>query len=99
MSFDVSGFDWAPEEILPTESQIGENHLMLIELILNEKSKGYGLNYDQKNVLESYLNSKGIIFSNQKTSGGNIKFVSDETDQLYYCIEKISNTTYYAYTF
>lgn len=92
-------FEWKPEEILPTESKIGENHMALIELILNESKKGYGLNYDKKQVLESYLNSKGIIFSNQKTTGGNLKFVSDETRELYYCIEKISDTLYYAYTF
>ena len=92
-------FMWEPEEILPTESEIGENHLTLIELILNEKNKGYGLNYDKKQVLESYLNSKGYIFSNQKTTGGNIKFVSDETNQLYYCIEKVNGTLYNAYTF
>lgn len=92
-------FAWAPEEILPTESELGKNHLALIELILNENNKGYGLNYDKKQVLESYLNSKGIIFSNQKTTGGNMKFVSDETRALYYCVEKITDTMYYAYTF
>ncbi|MBR7142146.1 MAG: hypothetical protein IKD06_01255 [Clostridia bacterium] len=95
----LSQFVWAPEEILPTESTIGENHLALIGLMLNESEKGYGLNYDSKHVLESYLNGKGIIFSNQKTTGGNLKFVSDETEQLYYCIQKISDTLYYAYTF
>lgn len=95
----LSDFEWKPEQILPTESELGKNHLALIELILNESNKGYGLNYDNKHVLESYLNSNGIIFSNQKTSGGNLKFVSDETDQLYYCVEKVNDTTYYAYTF
>ena len=92
-------FEWKPEEILPTESKIGENHMALIELILNENNKGYGLNYDKKQVLESYLNSVGIIFSNQKTTKGNMKFVSDETKALYYCVEKITDTMYYAYTF
>lgn len=99
LNVSLSEFVWKPEEILPTDSVIGENHLALIELILNENEKGYGLNYDKKNVLESYLNSEGIVLSNQKTSGGNIKFVSDETSQLYYIVEKISNTLYYAYTF
>jgi len=99
MSITLSEFLWKPDEILPTESEIGENHLALIELILNENEKGYGLNYDNKNVLEGYLNRYGVVFSNQKTSGGNLKFVSDETDQLYYSIEKISDTLYYAYTF
>jgi len=99
LSVSLSEFEWKPEEILPTESEIGENHLALIELILNENNKGYGLNYDNKHVLEEYLEKYGFIFANQKVSGGNLKFVSDETDQLYYCIEKISNTMYYAYTF
>ena len=99
MGVTLSEFVWKPAEILPTESEIGENHLALIELILNERDKGYGLNYDRKNVLEGYLNRYGVVFSNQKTSGGNLKFVSDETNQLYYCIEKVSDTLYYAYTF
>lgn len=95
----LSEFVWEPEEILPTESELGENHLALIELVLNENKKGYGLNYDSKNVLEGYLDRYGVVFSNQKTSGGNLKFVSDETAQLYYCVEKVSDTMYYAYTF
>ena len=99
MGITLSEFVWKPVEILPTESEIGENHLALIELILNENKKGYGLNYDKKNVLEGYLNRYGVVFSNQKTSGGNLKFVSDETNQLYYCVEKVSDTVYYAYTF
>ena len=99
MGITLSEFVWKPVEILPTESEIGENHLALIELILNENEKGYGLNYDKKNVLEGYLNRYGVVFSNQKTSGGNLKFVSDETNQLYYCVEKVSDTLYYAYTF
>ena len=73
--------------------------MALIELILNESKKGYGLNYDNKHVLEGYLDRYGLVFSNQKVSGGNLKFVSDETNQLYYCVEKISDTMYYAYTF
>ncbi len=99
MSVALSEFEWKPDEILPTESEIGENHLALIELILNENQKGYGLNYDNKQVLEKYLENYGIVFSNQKVTGGNIKFVSDETNQLYYCVEKITDTMYYAYTF
>ena len=98
-SVSLSDFEWKPAEILPTESEIGENHLALIELILNENNKGYGLNYDNKHVLEGYLDKYGLVFSNQKVSGGNLKFVSDETNQLYYCVEKISDTMYYAYTF
>ena len=99
LSVSLSEFEWKPDEILPTESEIGENHLALIELILNENKKGYGLNYDNKHVLEEYLENHRIIFSNQKVTGGNLKFVSDETNQLYYCVEKISDTMYYAYTF
>lgn len=99
LKVSLSEFEWKPDEILPTESEIGENHLALIELILNENQKGYGLNYDNKHVLEGYLDKDGIVFSNQKVTGGNLKFVSDETNQLYYCVEKISDTMYYAYTF
>ena len=43
VNVSLDEFIWEPEEILPTDSEIGENHLSLIELILNERNKGYGL--------------------------------------------------------
>ncbi len=102
----LSVFDYPPEEILPggelEEAPLGENHFSLIDLILNEKQKGYGLNIDDDVVLHKYLNSDGTVYSNQKISGGNLKFILDpknNTHGLYYCLEKITDTEYYAYTF
>jgi hypothetical protein len=43
-----------------------------------------------------------MLFSNQKISGGNLKFILDpknNTHKLYYVIEKSSDTLYYIYTF
>ena len=102
----ISVFEYAPEEILPggesQEAELGQNHLLLIDLILNERDKGYGLNYSNNGILHKYLNSQGVVYSNQKVSGGNLKFILDpknNTHNLYYCLEKISNTEYYIYTF
>lgn len=106
MGFDLSVFEYTPEEVLPggdiVDSEIGENHLALIDLILNEKDKGYGLNISNNVVLNKYIKNQGVAYSNQKVSGGNLKFILDpknNTHGLYYCVEKVSDTLYYAYTF
>lgn len=102
----VSPFEYPPEEILPggemEEAELGQNHFALIDLILNESNKGYGLNYNNNVVLHQYLKKQAVVYSNQKVSGGNLKFILDpknNTHGLYYCIEKVSETEYYAYTF
>ena len=106
VSVSLNEFYFAPEQVLPggdaVESEIGENHLWLIELILNENDKNYGLNYAPNGVLHSYLKKEGVVFCNQKTTGGNLKFILDtkyDTHKLYYCLEKKSDTEYYCYTF
>ena len=53
-------------------------------------------------MIHQYLKNNRVVFSNQKTSGGNLKHILDpanNTHGLYYCVEKISNTEYYCYTF
>ena len=106
ISISLGEFEFAPEQILPggdvVDSELGENHLWLIDLILNENGKDYGLNYAPNGVLHSYLKNEGVVFCNQKTSGGNLKFILDtkyNTHKLYYCLEKKSDTEYYCYTF
>lgn len=102
----MSIFDYAPEEILPggeiVESELGDNHYVLIDLILNENNKGYGLNISNNVVIHKYLKDVPVVYSNQKVSGGNLKFILDpqnNTHGLYYCVEKVTNTEYYCYTF
>ena len=46
---DMGMFSYAPEQVMPGDkesSELGENHLDLIQIILNEKS--YGLNATKK---------------------------------------------------
>lgn len=102
----LSVFDYPPEEVLPggsnEQAPIGGNHLALIDLILNEDKKGYGLNINNNVILHKYLKNEPVVYSNQKVSGGNLKFILDpknNTHGLYYCIEKVTDTLYYAYTF
>ncbi len=102
----ASLFEYKPEEILPggdsEKPEIGQNHLALIDLILNERDKGYGLNINNNVVLHRYLRNDGVVYSNQKVTGGNLKFIldpSNNTHGLYYCVEYVSSTLYYAYTF
>ena len=106
MGVNISVFDYTPEEILPGGDveipDIGQNHHVLIDLILNESNKGYGLNYSDNVVLHKYVERQGVAYSNQKVSGGNLKFILDpknNTHGLYYCVEWVSETQYYAYTF
>ena len=105
---NIEEFQFHAEDILPggndenIEVPIGGNHLVLIDLILNENEKGYGLNINDNVVLHRYLERQPVVFSNQKVSGGNLKFILDpqnNTHGLYYNIEKITDTLYYCYTF
>ena len=104
----LSVFDYPPEQILPggdtEQATPGENHHKLIDLILNEAKKGYGLNIGSNVLLHSLLKKDKYVYSNQKVSGGNLKFIIDpknafDTFGLYYSLEKVSDTLYYCYTF
>jgi len=106
MNISLSVFEYPPEEILPggdkEEAELGENHFALIDLILNENDKKYGINYNTNGVIHSYVDRQETVYSNQKVSGGNLKFILDpqyNTYGLYYCVQKVSDTLYYAYTF
>lgn len=102
----ISVFEYTPEEILPggdeIDEEIGQNHFALIDIILNEKDKSYGLNINNNALLHEYLRDDGFVYSNQKVQGGNLKFILDaknNTHGLYYCLQRVSNTLYYCYTF
>ena len=101
-------FEYAPEEVLPggsesnQEVELGGNHFALIDLILNEKDKGYGLNINNSVIIHQYLKKQSVVYSNQKVSGGNLKFILDpknNTHGLYYCVQKVTDTEYNVYTF
>ena len=92
-------FEFAPEQILPggevEDAELGESHFKLIDLILNEDDKGYGLNINDNVLIHRYLERERVVYSNQKISGGNLKHILDpqnNTHGLYYCVEKISDT-------
>lgn len=105
-SVSLGFFEFAPEEILPgggmVETPLGGDHFTLVDLILNENDKGYGLNINNNVLIHQYLRTKSVIYSNQKVSSGNLKFIIDpgnNTHGLYYCIEKVTDTEYHCYTF
>ena len=106
IGINLGVFDYTADEILPggdeVEAPMGENHHWLIELILNENEKGYGINIGKKSVLIQYMNRDGEVHCNQKVSGGHLKFILDvknDTHGLYYAVEKVSDVLIYAYTF
>ena len=77
----LSVFDYPPEEILPggemEDAELGGDHFALIDIILNEKDKSYGLNINNNVLLHQYLRKQKVVYSNQKVSGGNLKFILD----------------------
>ena len=101
---DMGMFSYAPEQVMPGDeesSELGENHLDLIQIILNEKS--YGLNATKKPIIHDYLEEVGdVVYCSQHTTGGNLKHLmidsSSETERLYFVITKISDTEYHTFT-
>ena len=82
----LSVFEYPPEEILPGgsentgEVELGENHFAVIELIVNGAGNGYSLN-SSNSLLHELLEKVPAIYSNQKTSGGNLKFIFGSSEQ------------------
>lgn len=103
-------FDYAPEEVLPGDDgegggtgtvTPGENHLGLLELVLNEDSN-FGLNLGNKSVIYTNLKSRKVLFCNQSGSGKNLKHLLNHeynTYGLYFCVEKVTDTFFYLYSF
>ena len=100
-SFDTSmnQFGYTPEEVLPGHEvgSLGQNHQEVVYNITDHKT--YGLNNQKKPVLTEYLNQNGIVYSNQKTSGGNLKFLGDESESIMWVVEKETDSEYMLYTF
>ena len=110
----LSDFEFSPEEVLPGGSgsggtggtsgepvQVGENHMELINNILNHMS--YGLNATAKPIIHTVLNANGkVIYCDQNVQGGNLKHLaidkSDNAQKLYFVIHRISATEYHTFT-
>ena len=101
---DMGMFSYAPEQVMPGDkeaSELGENHLDLVQIILYEAS--YGLNATKKPIIHNYLEEVGdVVYCSQHTTGGNLKHLmidsSSETERLYFIITKISDTEYHTFT-
>ena len=105
MGMGMSVFDFPPEAIVPggaVEAPLGQNHLALIGMILNEVS--YGLNATKKPIIHDTLENPGdVIYCSQTVQGGNLKHLMIDSvtasEQLYFVITKISDTEYHTFTF
>ena len=107
LGLDMGIFEYAPEEILPggdaNDGTVtpGESHLGLMGLVLNEATN-FGLNLGDKSVIHSNLQTRTVLFCNQNASGKNLKHLlnnKDNTYGLYFCVEKVTDTMYYLYSF
>lgn len=96
-------FVYKLDEILPGDqeaSKLDENHVVLIQNILDEAS--YGLNATAKPIIHEYLGNYGIVYSGQTTSGGNLKHIlthKTSSEKLSFVVVKISDTEYHSFTF
>lgn len=105
MPLAMNSFEYAPQDIVPggsIDAPVGENHLALIEKILNEAS--YGLNATKKPIIHNVLESPGdVIYCSQNVQGGNLKHLMIDgvsaANKLYFVITKISDTEYHTFTF
>ena len=102
----LNEFGYAPEEVLPggdndEEVIVGENHLMLIQNIVDHVT--YGLNATDKPIVREYLeNGVGVVYSNQKVSGGNLKhmLIDDyRMEKLDFAVKYETSSFYTSYTF
>lgn len=98
-------FGYKTEEVLPgggsVSAPVGENHLALIEKILNEPS--YGLNATKKPIIHNTLSYPGaVIYCDQKVQGGNLKHLMIDgvaaSEKLYFVISEVSDTEYNIFT-
>lgn len=96
-------FTWAPEAILPDDSNIGESHLALIHMIVNESEEALN---QRGSALASAIEQrkredKNTIGSMGVIQGYNMKhyFTTSEVRELEFVIEFASDTEYYVYTF
>ena len=98
-SITLSEFVWQPEEILPSVTP-GQNFLDLYGSILNNVKAG--LNSD-KGVLENAVNKSntGLVHCSQNVQGGNLKhlFITQETRELEFLMEHVSDTNYNLYIY
>lgn len=99
LGLNMAEFIYTPEEVLPGHEvgTLGENHQEVIYNITDHIK--YGLNYQQKPLLSNYLEQNGVVYSNQKATGGNLKFLGDESESLMWVIKKETDTEYSIYTF
>ena len=104
MQIEIKDFEFAPEEILPdddTADQAGANHVTLLHNIVDHVK--YGLNATSKPIVNEILQEgKGIVYSQQKVQGGNLKHLllrGDTVDHLDFAVQYVSSTEYACYTF
>ena len=99
----LSIFDYPPDEVLPddeTHTELGQNHLTLLEKLLNDKK--YGMNHDNKELVIGYVVDDGLIYSEQHVSGGNLKHLlidGTSAHALLFQVEYVSDTEYLVYTY
>ena len=101
-------FYFVPEEVLPDEeySELHENHLNVVTLILEHATYGINTEGNKSNVIHDNLNGvDSVLYLNQKIEKGNMKFFynfytgQEDSSQVFFCVQKKSDTLYYVYTY
>ena len=101
ISYKLEDFYWEGSGVLPEDEEHGENHIELLQNIINDSR--YGLNSTSNTLLHNYLEKIGdILYSEQQVSGGNLKHLMIDGTGAYallFQIEFVSETEYNVYTY
>ena len=97
-------FSYTPEEILPGDEEsttLHQNHQHLVTNIVDHVT--YGLNATSKPIVRELLEEgAGLVYSNQKVQGGNLKHMllnTSDVDELGFVVQYVTDTEYHTYTF
>lgn len=102
LSATLMPFAYKPEEILPQDPEHAENHMVVIEMILNEPNGGLNSTQGNKAMFlhRNLQDYDGVLYSQQKVTGGNLMnlFTTETAANIYFVIQTVSDTEIAVYT-
>ena len=99
-------FNWAGSGDLPTDSEIGEDHISLIDNIISHPQHGLNASGSYLNDQISERKKGGVLWSSKDTLGSMAVTQSDELNEIFgldahnlqFLIQFVSNNEYYIFT-
>lgn len=107
LSFEIGDFLWDGSGDLPTDTEVGENHVSLIDNIINHPEHGLNASGSYLNEQIDARQSGGIGWRGGRDTLGSMAVTqSDELDEIFglsaselsFLIQFVSSTKYYLFT-